>query len=295
MPPASVPDQTRPVQLGILFGPYVRLRAALTPFLSRHRHALAVRLLVTAAGQIQEMARNMNFDLERNGELSVLQQFRTPPPWVVFDVGANVGDWSERAATLFPAAHIHAFEIVPDTARVLAERLRDIGGERVTVNALGLSDAPGQVTVAYSPGFSEGSSAALVQAAEDVRLIECPVSTGDAYCAEHGVERIDLLKVDVEGLEKQVLAGFAGMLSRGAVRAVQFEYGRINASVRFLLGDFYDLFGGYGFEVGKIYPDGVEFKAFDPLHDENFTGPNFLAVQSSETDLIARLRAFPPA
>jgi FkbM family methyltransferase len=295
MPPASVPNQTRPVQLGILFRPYIRLRAALTPFLSRHRHALAVRVLVTAAGQIQEMARNMNFDLERNGELAVLHEFQTLPPSVVFDVGANVGDWSERAAALFPGARIHAFEIVPDTARVLAERLRAVAGERVTVNALGLSDASGQVTVAYSPGFSEGSSAALVQAAENVQLIECPVSTGDSYCAEHGIECIDLLKVDVEGLEKQVLAGFADMLSRGAVRAVQFEYGRINASVRFLLGDFYDLFGGYGFEVGKIYPDGVEFKEFDPLHDENFTGPNFLAVHRSETELIAQLRSFAAA
>jgi FkbM family methyltransferase len=293
MPPITPASAHKPpVDLGPLFGLYVRIRAALTPLLSRHRHSLPVRVLVAASGQIIEMAANMNFDIERNGELTVLEQFRSSAPRVIFDVGANVGDWSERATGLFPAASIHAFEIVPDTARVMRERLHRTSAG-LTINSSGLSDVSGEITIAYLPDFTEGSSGALVPPGETVHYLQCPVTTGDEYCASHGIEAIDLLKIDVEGMEGRVLAGFESMLSRGAIHAVQFEYGHLNASVRFLLGDFYELFERHGFTVGKVFPDGVDFKELDPWHDENFIGPNYLAVLRTDTELIARLRTFP--
>lgn len=219
------------------------------------------------------------------------EQLRGARPECVFDVGANLGDWSLHAAKLCPQAAVHAFEIVPETAQALADRVRDVGARSITVNALGLSDVEGTVPVAFLRGFSEGSSAAVVRPVGQAEWVDCPVRTGDAYCAERRIERIDLLKLDVEGLERRVLDGFAGMLSRAAVGAVQFEYGRINASIRVLLGDFYELFEGYGYVVGKIYPDGVEFRAFNPWRDENFRGPNYLAVHRDKRELIEDLRS----
>jgi FkbM family methyltransferase len=269
----------------------IALRNRLTPAVARRRHTRPVRFARLCASQLLDMFANVNFDLEHNGELRVLEQLRRVEPSVVFDVGANVGDWSMTAARVLHNTRIHAFEIVPQTASDLRSRIEQAHADSVVVNAIGLSDHAGEIPVAYLPAFSEGSSAAVVQPADEVQWVDCPVQTGDAYCAEHGIERIDLLKIDVEGLESRVLAGFESMLSRGAVRAVQFEYGHLNASVRFLLGDFYDLFGRHGYAVGKIYPDGVEFHEYDAWRDEDFKGPNYLAVRGEDATLIALLAA----
>jgi hypothetical protein len=82
--------------------------------------------------------------------------------------------------------------------------------------------------------------------------------------------------------------GFAGMFDAGAIDAVQFEYGTPNIESHFLLRDFHAFFGERGFTV-KIYPDHVEFRAYDPLTDEDFRGPNYLAVRSERADLLTNL------
>jgi FkbM family methyltransferase len=289
--PVSVVGHTPAMKLGRVVLFLIDVRNRLTPVVARRRHTRAVRIIGLCAGQLLDMVANVSFELERNGELRILEQLSLSSPEIVLDVGANVGDWSAAATRVLATAQIHAFEIVPDTARTLRDRVEREGLRSVSVNAVGLSDSDGVVPVAYLPNFSEGSSAAIVQPSDEVRWIDCPVRTGDAYCAEHGIDHIDLLKIDVEGLEDRVLKGFDGMLSRGVIDVIQFEYGHINASVRVLLGEFYELFERYGYAVGKIYPDGVEFRAFDPWRDENFKGPNYLAVHRSQTALLERLRA----
>ena len=58
---------------------------------------------------------NVNFEMTTNGELRVLQLMSVLDPKCIFDVGANVGEWSQLASKIFPNANLHAFEIVPST------------------------------------------------------------------------------------------------------------------------------------------------------------------------------------
>ena len=96
---------------------------------------------------------------------------------------------------------------------------------------------------------------------------------------------MDFLKLDVEGAEHLVLQGLDESLQNGRIRFVQFEYGRVNILTHFLLRDFYQLFRGYGYAVGKIYPDYVEFRDYD-LRDEDFLGPNYLACRVEDEALV---------
>jgi FkbM family methyltransferase len=265
------------------------VRNRFTPVVATRRDRYLFRALANAADLYLDMFANRCYEFDINGEARVLEALSEPPPRCVFDVGANVGDWSAIAARLFANAEIHAFEIVPETARTMEDRLTRAGLTSVHLNAFGLSDAPGTVRVAHLPGFSQGSSAAAAPPDGGEVWQECRVETGDAYCREHGIDHIDFLKVDVEGLESKVLSGFADMLRAGRVDVVQFEYGRLNAAVRFLLGDFYDLFDGYGYTVGKVFPDGVDFSPYNAWRDEDFRGPNYVAVQRSRADLVPRL------
>lgn len=123
-----------------------------------------------------------------------------------------------------------------------------------------------------------------------MELRECSLTTGDFYCAKRGIDHIDLLKLDVEGAESTVLKGFSRMLEEARIAAVQFEYNFAAIRSHFLLSDFYDLFEPAGFVVGKIFPDAVEFRAYDIYRDEDFLGPNYLAVRRDRRDLIGALR-----
>ncbi|NRC56213.1 FkbM family methyltransferase [Neoaquamicrobium sediminum] len=71
----------------------------------------------------------------------------------------------------------------------------------------------------------------------------------DSYCVSEGIDRIDLLKIDTQGFERQVLEGTQGLLSRKAVASLYCEM--IFVPVYRGQATFYDLAGylgrfGYG-------------------------------------------------
>jgi hypothetical protein len=107
-----------------------------------------------------------------------------------------------------------------------------------------------------------------------------PVITGDQFCAAKGIGHIDLLKIDVEGMDHLVLQGFEGLIRAGGIDLVQFEYGQGNILSKYLLYDFCRFFNERGYEVGKIFPNYV---------DENFIGPNFLACRREKRAYLEAL------
>jgi hypothetical protein len=108
----------------------------------------------------------------------------------------------------------------------------------------------------------------------------CPAKRGDEYAKDQGIERIDLLKIDVEGAEHLVLEGLDALLASGNIDVIQFEYGMVNIITHFLLRDFYQFFESQGYLVSKLFPDHVDFRNYE-LEDEKFRGPNYVAVRKA--------------
>ena len=269
----------------------MKLRSLLTRYVPRHRRSRVAAAVDRLCVAYHEAFENLDYDFNRNGERRVLEVLaREVRPRTVFDVGANVGDWSAMASEALPGCAIHAFEIVPQTFATLRERLA--GRPDVCIHPFGLSDAPGEVTVHYADRHTEVASCVPNASTAILGVSTAPVggrvTTGDLFCAEHGIGRIDFLKIDVEGLEPEVLRGFEGKLAAGEITMVQFEYGYINALTKFLLKDFHDFFGRHGMKVGKLFPDHVEFGAYD-TRQENFLGPNFVAVHPAHAGLLRAL------
>jgi FkbM family methyltransferase len=224
---------------------------------------------------------NCDYDFDTNGERRVLKKLATvfgPAP-MLFDVGANRGDWALTASRLFSGATIHAFEIVPQTFSQLQQAVN--GSSSIHCHNVGMSDRSGELTV-YFPEGSSAVATAVPGFAEqyhslNVKPVVAQVVAGDEFCDAAGNEAIDLLKIDVEGHEDRVLKGFQRRLSESRVKVVQFEYGRINIDTHFLLKDFYEMLAGFGYRIGKIYPGDVAFREYRHEH-EDFLGPNYLAV-----------------
>jgi FkbM family methyltransferase len=240
--------------------------------------------------------KNKQYDVTRNGEASLLTWLRPLGPKVLVDVGANVGDWSLAACEALPDAVVHAFEIAVTTFEVLRRNAARLEG-RLVLNAMGLGETEGEITLYYSPQSSTATStireAIEVSATEhgirDIAEVTAKIVTGDSYVQSRGIAHVDVLKIDVEGAEFSVLRGFDETFARGAVDVVQFEYGAINLATRDFLEDYFRFFTERGFIVGKLYPEGVAFKPYE-VTDEDFTGPNYIACRTERQDIVAALR-----
>ena len=261
-------------------------------FIARHRRHPLVARLAKSCQRFLDRWHNVSYDMDLNGEGFVLARLAASGHLCsapVFDVGANVGHWTELVKKLDPRAEVHAFEIVPETFARLRTALGATAG--VVLNNVGVGGRNGTVVVHHfpqRPGLSStvpGSGGGRT----DFLEIECPLIGGGDYLRQRSIERLSLLKIDVEGGEPDVLAGFADALREGRIDAVQFEYGRINIRRRFLLADFFDLFAGYGYRVGKIYPNYVDFRDYR-VEDEDFRGPNYLAIAPAARHLVDLLR-----
>jgi len=232
---------------------------------------------------------NVNFDIERNGELRVLMLFSKFKPTCFFDIGANKGSWSQMVSEMNPSSIIHAFEIVPSTYKELVENTKSL--ENIKPNGFGLSNKEETIPV-FLGKDSETATGHKIEGMSYhnqyyIREIYCKTRKACDYMNEQNIDFIDYVKIDVEGMELQVLQGFEDRIKD--IRVIQFEYGIFNISSHALLADFCRFLREKGFVVGKIFPKHVKF--FDYHFDmENFHGSNYLAVRNHETLLIERLQ-----
>lgn len=255
-------------------------------YVAAHRRNPVVSKLAGFSRSLHMAYENFNYDPERNGEHFVLRALAGEEVRTILDVGANVGNWARMAHRIFPQATVHCFEIVPQTWELLSHNVA--GEPAIVANAFGLSDADGTVEVRSFSASNELATVVDFPHDGPSRTVECRVTTGDRYLAERGIERVDFLKIDVEGAEGAVLRGFSQAFAERRIRVVQFEYGLSSIVSRYLLRDFYEFFASMDYHVGKIYPTHVDFREYRLTH-EDFIGPNFLAVAPEETHLLSLL------
>lgn len=142
---------------------------------------------------------------------------RVRPTDICFDVGANIGYHTTLMAQAAPAGEVHSFEPVPLNWHLLSLNVLINRFQNVEYNNIALSDRQGRVVFSAA---SDGAYSSLVptgRRAESAR-IEVEVDTLDAYAHARGIERVDILKVDVEGAEGLVLRGAQRLLSAPARR-----------------------------------------------------------------------------
>ncbi|MCU0536475.1 MAG: FkbM family methyltransferase [Hydrococcus sp. Prado102] len=230
------------------------------------------------------------WDMEENGEvylMKVIKKYFLERKLIVFDVGANHGQWSIRVKKIFPDATIHCFEIIPETFNSLSSNLNSY--TEVISNSFGLSDFNRKVDVTYIPTQDSGSSIQSLPWKLDSKIIECDVITGDDYTKKNKIEIINFMKIDTEGHELFVLKGFSDFLTKNIITLIQFEYGYTCIPSKIILGDFYDFLIPKGYSIGRLYPKGVDFKKYDMFEDEHFRMGNYVAVHESAKDLIEEL------
>lgn len=159
---------------------------------------------------------------ERRETQWVKQMLR--PGMTFIDVGANVGYFTYLAARIVgPTGRVIAFE----PSAVVFARLRDAieqaQARYVQVENLGLDAIAGNATL-YIPPPSVGNHSPTLVPTPGWEPVTVELETLDGYCKHANVDRVDLLKMDVEGCERDVLEGATALLKGQRVDAILLEF-----------------------------------------------------------------------
>ena len=139
------------------------------------------------------------------------------------DVGSNLGLFALLLNKRFRDRKVIAFEPNPSTFSALKKNVMRNGASQVECHQNAIADCNGSVTFSvreYARANASISNDRRQISGEDIRV---PCITLDAFCKNHGISHIALLKVDVEGFESLVFKGAAAVLEHIRPGVIYFE------------------------------------------------------------------------
>lgn len=206
------------------------------------------------------------------------------PPYCVFDVGANKGQFLGYALVRLRCTEyrIHCFEPGREPFNMLAEMAST--NDRVTLNNLGLSSESREAILHYNEKGAEGASLTKrnldhygihFDHSESVQL-----TTLDEYCLANNVGHINLLKLDIEGHELDALTGARSMIVGSNIDYILFEFGGCNIDTRRFFRDYWHFFATTPMDLFRVTPTGYLSK-ISKYHEEHeqFLYSNFIAIR----------------
>ena len=132
---------------------------------------------------------------------------------VFVDVGANTGQHSLFMSRL--VAEVHAFEPYPPVLARLNDAVALNRLANVFVHGVGLGATDETLEFFEPPAGNQGMGSYVLDNGNQSGVVtRLQVVIGDEYMVQRGIERVDLMKIDVEGYEKNVLAGLVKTLER---------------------------------------------------------------------------------
>jgi len=143
------------------------------------------------------------------------------PDSVFLDIGANIGEVSLFAAKrVGEGGSVLAFEPVAETADRLRRNVALNGLRNVEVMEIGISDqASEQALYASAASFQDGSrhgglGTLYASGARSSPVATVNVTTLDALLSNRQIQRVDGIKLDIEGAELAALSGARQVIAR---------------------------------------------------------------------------------
>jgi len=223
-----------------------------------------------------------NCEIDTNGEMLVLKKYLCENE-VIFDVGANVGDWTKTVLDIIPNAKVHCFEPGRSTYSKLEQ---NIDSKNVVFNNFGLGSANEEKAFYIFDNDSTVNSLYLRDELVNKNKVvteKVAIKKLDDYCSDNKIQKIDFLKIDVEGNEMEVLKGAKRMLEENNIKIIQLEYGGTYIDAGILLKDLFDFFKDFSFSFYKILFNGIQPVCYTK-DLENFQYCNYLIINNNQNE-----------
>jgi FkbM family methyltransferase len=164
-------------------------------------------------------------------ELHEIAPYLTDSP-IILEAGACDGTDTARFAQYWPSSTIHAFEPIPELFAETERRTSAL--PQVRRYPLALSERTGSATMHVSSGANRGDSSSLLTPTEHLqaeypqvqfaRSIAVQTVTIDDWAHREGVDRIDFMWLDMQGMELPALKAAGPVLA--TTRAICMEVAR---------------------------------------------------------------------
>jgi FkbM family methyltransferase len=209
----------------------------------------------------------------------VAQREKTKDAIIVFDVGANVGNYTILLNSILNSkARIFSFEPSKETYKKLEQNTKKI--QNVQRYNFGFGNENENI-ILYSDAENSGL-ASVYQRKLDHFQIEMnrkesiEIQTIDSFCSQKDITHIHFLKIDVEGHELKVLEGAKKMIQLGKIDFIQFEFGGCNIDSRTYFQDFFYLLKDK-YKIYRVVKDGLYHIKNYKEEYECFITTNFFA------------------
>jgi len=126
---------------------------------------------------------------------------------VFLDIGANIGFWSLYVAQTFPTAPIYAIEANPNTFSILEKNVAVNGFSNIHPFNFGVAGKNGSMPLYLNESGNRGGDT-LKQTDGARREINIAVRTLHSFVEEMEIPEIELIKVDIEGMECEMFEAF---------------------------------------------------------------------------------------
>jgi FkbM family methyltransferase len=176
------------------------------------------------------------------------------PGFTCVDIGANVGAITLKLADIVgPTGRVEAFEPGPQYFERLRRNvsLNPSLESRVGLHQVGLADQPG--TLKWQASTVYTGTATMFQGSHDpsIPTLELPVVRLDDYAPIQRLDRVDFMKLDVDGLEREILRGGEALLRRHHP-TLYVETTVLSEEMRQVASDIEKLLLGIGYELYKV-------------------------------------------
>jgi FkbM family methyltransferase len=209
----------------------------------------------------------------------VKKHIKSPSP-TIFDVGANVGDYSTAVLASFGCENIslYCFEPSKSAFGMLNAGLKTF--HNVKLYNIGFGDKAETVKL---HSYSEGAGSAFVantfyNNTDDSNFVEeIQLTTLDGFCKSNNIIKIDFMKLDVEGYELNILRGGRELINSASIDFIQFEFGFPSIESRVFFKDMFSYLNGNYNIYRSLYDGLIKIDHYD-YSDELYTIQNFLAI-----------------
>lgn len=125
---------------------------------------------------------------------------------VVFDIGANIGTTAMYFSSINSTAEIYAFEPHPKTYQRAEDNLKSNSFKNISLIKLGFGNKPDQVKL-YEVNSNNPGMNRIIPDNNEFPFVVIEIDTMDNFVQRQGIQKVDFIKIDVEGFEFNVLSG----------------------------------------------------------------------------------------
>lgn len=218
------------------------------------------------------------FDLgSTKKEFDLIKPHLNINPSVLVDVGVNRGNYSDELIKNYPNATIYLFE----PQKYLYDLLKNkyLSKNKIKLYNLALDENEGEITLIK--GFEGDGEASIYNRKylKNKKSIQEKVKRNrlDNIIVN---QKIDFVKIDVEGNEMRVLNGMEKIIHN--IKIIQIEFGGTWIDSRFFYRDLFDFFKKHNFNLHRMAPNKlIKIQKYEEI-DEYFTFTNFVAINNCE-------------